>query len=115
MRTRSDHGHELIPRPEKTPEALRAALAVIAPDRLEEMQAEKDEAFAKAVEWQSVTPVQSWVLIWAREIEIARRPDLSTRYADAKSNLEHENSTTAQEALRELSAVLDEAMKAVRA
>lgn len=115
MRTRSDHGHELIPRPEKTPEALRAALAVIAPDRLEEMQAEKDEAFAKAVEWQSVTPVQSWVLIWAREIEIARRPDLSTRYADAKSNLEHEDPTTAQEALRELSAVLDEAMKAVRA
>ncbi len=61
MRTRSDHGHELIPRPERTPEALRAALGVIAPDRLEEMQAEKDETFTKAVEWQSVTPVQSWV------------------------------------------------------
>jgi hypothetical protein len=61
VRTRSDHGHELIPRPERTPEALRAALGVIAPDRLEEMQAEKDETFTKAVEWQSVTPVQSWV------------------------------------------------------
>ncbi|MGP4046759.1 hypothetical protein [Streptomyces sp. 2A115] len=82
---------------------------------MKEMQAEKDEAFAKAVEWQSLTPVQSWVLVWAREIEIARRSDLSTRYADTKSNLEHENPAIAQEALRELSAVLDEAMKAVRA
>ncbi|TPQ19744.1 hypothetical protein [Streptomyces sporangiiformans] len=105
----------MIPRPEQTPDALRAALAIVAPSRLEEMQAEKDEAFAKAVEWQSLTPVQSWVLIWAREIEIARRPDLSARYTDAKSNLEHEDPATAQEALREMSAVLDEAMKAVRA
>jgi hypothetical protein len=76
MRTRSDHGHELIPRPEQTPDALRAALAVVAPSRLDEMQAEKDEALAKAVDRQSLSPVQSWVLIWAREIEIARRPDL---------------------------------------
>ncbi|MGW2519954.1 hypothetical protein ACWC09_23640 [Streptomyces sp. NPDC001617] len=56
----------------------------------------------------------SWVLIWAKEIEIARRPDLSARYAQAEGNLEHEDSAIAQEALRELSAVLEEALKAVR-
>ncbi|MDW8474328.1 hypothetical protein QBA57_19615 [Streptomyces scabiei] len=28
MSTQADHGHELIPRPEQTPDALRAALAV---------------------------------------------------------------------------------------
>ncbi|MET7701900.1 hypothetical protein [Streptomyces sp. NPDC005485] len=115
MRTGSDHGHELIPRPEQTPDALRAALAVVAPGRLEEMQAQKDEAFAKAVEWQSLSPVQSWVLIWAREIEIARRPELSARHADALSNLEHKDPAIAGEALRRLSTVLDEAMQAVRA
>jgi hypothetical protein len=114
MSTQADHGHELIPRPELTPDALRAALAVVAPGRLDEMQAMKDDAFAKAVEWESLSPVQSWVLIWAREIEIARRPDLSSRYARAESNLEHEDPAVAQEALGELSAVLDEAMKAVR-
>lgn len=114
MSTQSDHGHELIPRPEHTPDALRAALAVVAPGRLEEMQAKKDEAFAKAVEWQSLSPVQSWVLIWARDIEIARRPDLSARHSHAKSRLEHEDPVIAQEALRELASVLDEAMKAVR-
>jgi hypothetical protein len=78
------------------------------------MQASKDDAFAKAVEWQSLSPVQSWVLTWARDIEIARRPRLSARYARAKGNLEHEDPAIAQEALRELSAILDEAMKAVR-
>ena len=109
-----DHGHDLIPRPEQTPEALRAALAVVDPGRLEEMQAMKDEAFAKAVEWQSVSPLQSWVLIWARDIEIARRPALSARLAHAKGRLEHEDSAIAEGALRELSGVLDQAIKAVR-
>ena len=115
MSTQADHGNELIPRPEQTPDALRAALAVVDPGRLEEMQNTKDEAFAKAVEWQSLSPVRSWVLAWARDIEIARRPDLSARHARAKSELEDEDPVVAQEALRELSAVLDEAMKAVRA
>ncbi|QKW08190.1 hypothetical protein HUT18_19210 [Streptomyces sp. NA04227] len=114
MSTQSDHGHELIPRPEQTPEALRAALAVVAPGRLEEMRASKDDAFAKAVEWQSLSPVRGWILRWARDIEIARRPDLSARYTHAEQHLEHEDSVVAQEALRELSAVLDEAMRAVR-
>ena len=110
----SDHRHELIPRPELTPDALRAALGIVSPGRLDEMQAMKDEAFAKAVEWQSLSPVQSWVLIWAREIEIARRPDLSTRYLQAENDLEHADPAIAREALRELSAVLEEAVKAVR-
>ncbi|MFD0440685.1 hypothetical protein [Streptomyces chartreusis] len=114
MSTQAEHGNELIPRPELTPDALRAALAIVAPGRLDEMQARKDEAFAKAVEWQSVSPVQSWVLSWAQEIEIARRPDLSARYTHAQSNLEHEDPAIAWEALRELSAVLDESMKAIR-
>lgn len=114
MSTQADHGNELIPRPAQTPDALRAALAIVAPGRLDEMQAMKDDAFAKAVEWQSLSPVQSWVLSWAQEIEIARRPDLSARYTEAKSNLEHEDPAIAWEALRELCAVLDESMKAVR-
>ena len=105
-------GHELVPRPEQTPDALRAALAVVAPGRLPEMQRTKDEAFAKALEWQSLSPLRSWVLAWARDIEIVRRPDLVARHTRARNNLEHEDADVAREALRELSAVLDEAMKA---
>lgn len=114
MSTPADRARELIARPKQTPDALRAALAVVAPGRLEEMQATKDEAFAKAVEWQSLSPVQSWVLLWARDIEIARRPDLSSRFERAQSNLEDEDPVIARQALQELTAVLDEAMKAVR-
>ncbi|CAL9504153.1 hypothetical protein [Streptomyces sp. enrichment culture] len=114
MSTLPEHGRELIPRPEQTPEALRTALAAVAPGRLAEMQTTKDEAFAKAVEWQSLSPVQSWVLRWARDIEIARRPDLSARLEHAQSRLEDDDPATAEEALREITAVLDEAMKAVR-
>lgn len=113
MRTQADHEHELIPRPEQTPEALRAALAALDPGRLPEMQATKDAAFAKAVEWQSLSPVRSWVLAWARDIEIARRPELSSRYAHAQANLEHEDPDIARDAVEELSAVLDEAMRAI--
>ncbi|XKK58592.1 hypothetical protein HFP71_20375 [Streptomyces sp. ARC32] len=113
MSTQADHGHELVPRPEQTPDALRAALAVVAPGRLPEMQQTKEEAFAKALEWQSLSPVRGWALAWTRDIEIARRPDLAARHSRAKGNLEHEDADVAREALRELSAVLDEAMKAV--
>ncbi|MEU7486713.1 hypothetical protein [Streptomyces sp. NPDC042319] len=104
----------LVPRPANTPEALRQALAIVAPDRLDEMAASKDEAFAQAVEQQSVTPVKAWVLTWARDIEIARRPDLAARYHHATSHLEDEDPDTARKALEELTAVLDEALAEVR-
>ncbi len=65
------------------------------------MQRTKDEAFAKAVEWQSVSPVRSWVLAWARDVEIARRPGLTARHARARSNLEHEDAAVAREALHD--------------
>ena len=115
MTPTQDARHHLLTRTrrEQTPDALRAALAVVAPGRLAEMQATKDDAFANAVEWQSLSPVRRWVITWARDIEIARRPDLSARFSHAQSRLEHEDPATARAALRELSAVLDEAMKAV--
>lgn len=84
------------------------------PGRLVEMQRTKDDAFAKAVEWQSLSPVRSWVLAWARDIEIARRPDLAARHARAEDNLEHEDPAVARAALQELTEVLDEALRAVR-
>ncbi|MBD9732922.1 MULTISPECIES: hypothetical protein [unclassified Streptomyces] len=50
MSTQADNGPEPVPRPEQTPDALRAALAVVAPGRPAEMQRTKNEAFAHAVE-----------------------------------------------------------------
>ncbi|MFE9771284.1 hypothetical protein ACFYOV_06340 [Streptomyces sp. NPDC005931] len=46
-----------------------------------------------------------------RDIEIARRPDLSARFERTQSRMEDEDPAVAGEALGELTAVLDEALE----
>ncbi|MFI5621576.1 hypothetical protein [Streptomyces sp. NPDC051567] len=114
-----DTADELIPRPERTPGALRAALAEVDPSRLEEMQHTMDEALSQALGHKSLAPVQAWLLLWAQNIEIARRGDLRTRYQHAQDALalydqhEHDDEEAVHKALAEISAVLDEAQRAV--
>ncbi|MGA4960482.1 hypothetical protein [Streptomyces lavendulocolor] len=115
-----DTPDELIPRPERSAGALRAALARIAPTRLDEMQRTMDDAFSRAIDEKSLTPIQAWLLLWARDIEIARRRDLRVRYQHAQNVLtsfdkgEHDDEGAVNHALAEISAVLDEAQQAVR-
>ncbi|MDR3084143.1 MAG: hypothetical protein LBV60_25050, partial [Streptomyces sp.] len=75
MSRQPDHGAELIPRPERTPQALRAALAAIAPERLPEMDAGQCKAVAAAIEQSSIKPLQLFVIAWAANIEIERFPE----------------------------------------
>ncbi|MCM2420155.1 MULTISPECIES: hypothetical protein [unclassified Streptomyces] len=85
MSTQPEHpGGELIPRPERTPDALRVALARIAPHRLEEMERQKNEAFSMAAQHDALGPIRMWLLIWSGEVEIERRPDLSERRRNAE-------------------------------
>lgn len=113
MTTHPGQPDELIPRPEQNPEALRAALAVVDPARLPEMQAKKDEAFAEAAEQQSVGPVRAWLLIWAQEIEIARRPALASRLARARHDVENADEQVMREALATIRSIYEEAHQAV--
>ncbi|TVL89128.1 hypothetical protein [Streptomyces sp. SAJ15] len=105
---------DLIPRPERTPEALRTALARIAPHRLAEMERQKNEAFSLAAEHNALGPIHQWLSIWAAEVEVERRPDLSGR----RRNAEHAVHTLDKDdpawraAMDELRAVLDEARDA---
>ncbi|PVC67800.1 hypothetical protein DBP18_27880 [Streptomyces sp. CS081A] len=114
--TEPEHGGELIPRPERTPDALRVALARIAPHRLAEMEQQKNEAFSLAAEHDTLGPLHGWLSVWAREVEIERRYDLSTRRRSALEAL-HRTSDKADPAFRaamdELRAVEDEAARAV--
>lgn len=84
-------GSELIPRPEKTPAAIKAALAVVAVDRLAEMADGQTRAMAEAISTGSIGPLQSFVVHWAAVVEIERRPETARgrrRRADS-SGQEH--------------------------
>ncbi|WP_318208055.1 MULTISPECIES: hypothetical protein [unclassified Streptomyces] len=116
MSTEPEHGGERIPRPERTPDALRVALARIAPHRLAEMEQQKNEAFSLAAAHDTLGPLHGWIGVWAREVEIERRYDLSTRRRSALDTL-HRTSGRAdpafREAMDELRAVEAEATRAV--
>ncbi|MEV6672917.1 hypothetical protein [Streptomyces sp. NPDC051162] len=77
-------GGALIPRPEKTFPALRAALAQVAPARLAEMAAERDTVFTMATQTDSFGPIAMFRLKWAVVIEIARLPDVARRLRAAE-------------------------------
>jgi hypothetical protein len=84
MTTQPTHGPELIPQPDQTPAALRAALAIVASGRLAEMTQDQTEAMTLAVARGSVKPLQIFVRKWAIEIEIARFPDVAAAYRRAE-------------------------------
>ncbi|MCM1945134.1 MULTISPECIES: hypothetical protein [Streptomyces] len=73
--TQPDHTGELIPRPERTPAALRAALAVVAPERLPEMDASQRAAVTEAIEQSGITPLRMFLSEWAAVVEIERFPE----------------------------------------
>ncbi|MHA5049805.1 hypothetical protein [Streptomyces sp. SD15] len=118
MTTQPDHGHELIPRPERTPEAVRVALARIAPHRLGEMEQHKEQALAAAILDGKIGHLQHWLTHWQMQVEIERRPDLHARHQAALAAL---NSTSSKDdpafrtAVDDIRAVETEALQAVSA
>lgn len=116
MSTEPEQGGELIPRPQRTPDALRVALARIAPHRPAEMEQQKNEAFSLAAEHDTLGPPHGWLSVWAREVEIERRYDLSTRRLaalDALHRTRGKEDPAFRAAMDELRAVEDEAARAV--
>ncbi|WP_223268366.1 hypothetical protein [Streptosporangium nondiastaticum] len=69
----------MIPRPEKTFPALRAALAQVAPSRLPEMTTERDTVFTMATQANSFGPIAMFQLKWATVIEVERFPEVARR------------------------------------
>ena len=74
----------LIPRPERTPAALRVALAQVAPHRLGDMERQKDEAIALAARTDSLGPITQFLETWAVAIEIARIPAAAAQLRTAE-------------------------------
>ncbi|MFE0628920.1 hypothetical protein ACFW3D_18410 [Streptomyces sp. NPDC058864] len=109
------HGAELIARPARTPEALRAALAQVAPHRLAEMEQQKNEAIALSVDSGSIEPLRGFLTAWAVQVEIARDLDTAARLRSA----EHTAQTLDRDepewkaAMAEIRAIFDQARAAV--
>jgi hypothetical protein len=82
-------GTELIPRPEKTPGALKAALAVVAPDQLPEMVDGQTKAMAEAITTGGIAPIQVFVSHWAAVVEIERHPETARAYHRANYLANH--------------------------
>ncbi|MER8184761.1 hypothetical protein [Kitasatospora sp. NPDC094015] len=82
-------GTPLIPRPAKNPAALKAALAVVAADRLTEMVDGQTRAMAEAIEQGSVNPIRAFVAHWAAVVEIERLPDTAKAYHRANYLANH--------------------------
>ncbi|MFG2561221.1 hypothetical protein [Streptomyces sp. NPDC048496] len=81
---RIDPAGPLIPRPQRTPAALRVTLARVAPHRLGEMEQQKDAAIALAAETGSLGPIMQFLEAWAVAVEIARLPVAAGRLHSAE-------------------------------
>jgi hypothetical protein len=80
-------GDPLIPQPSLTLPALRQAVAAVAPDRLPEMFAKMQDAFVRAGEQGSVTPIHMFYREWAVVVEIERYPEVAGRLHAAEQAL----------------------------
>ncbi|WP_328494774.1 DUF6247 family protein [Streptomyces sp. NBC_00414] len=77
-------GRPLVPRPERTPGALRAAVLRVAPHRLAELERETDGAIAVAARTGSLGPIIQLLDNWAVTVEIARFPSTAARLRKAE-------------------------------
>ncbi|KUN87731.1 hypothetical protein AQJ66_08810 [Streptomyces bungoensis] len=69
----------LIPMPELTPDALRAAVARIAPSKVPALTQHLFEATTNAQQTQSLAPLRAFVHSWAVFVAIERHPERAAR------------------------------------
>ncbi|BCL28728.1 DUF6247 family protein [Streptomyces aurantiacus] len=77
-------GRPLVPRPDRTPGALRAAVIRVAPHRLAELERETDGAIEAAARTGSLGPIIQLLDTWAVTVEIARFPSTAARLRKAE-------------------------------
>ncbi|MCC3767543.1 hypothetical protein [Streptomyces sp. UNOC14_S4] len=106
---------EITPRPEQNFAALRVALARVAPARMPEFLADRDVLFQQATAEESFTPIRGFLIKWATEIEIARRPALAERMHRAQRTIHSldRDDPAWRAAMDEVLAVHNEAQAAV--
>jgi hypothetical protein len=107
------HGNPLIPRPSLTLPELRQAVAAVAPGRLPEMFAKMQEAFVRAGDEGSVTPIHMFYREWAVVVEIERHPGWAHRLHEAERTLMSDDPQVRDSAIREAGEIVRAAHRAV--
>jgi hypothetical protein len=103
----------LIPQPSLTLPALRAAVAAVAPGRLPELFTKMQDAFVRAGEENSVTPIHMFYREWAVVVEIERHPETAARLHAAEQALMSMDAQVREAAIREAGEIVRAAHQAV--
>ncbi|MBW5422885.1 hypothetical protein GKQ77_15145 [Streptomyces sp. BG9H] len=98
----------LIPMPELTPDALRAAVARIAPSRIPALTQHLFEATTNAQQTQSLAPLRAFIHSWAVFVAIERHPQRAARL-HALERLVNAAEEDPTDAITEIRRIRDEA------
>ncbi len=103
----------LIPMPALTLDALRQAVATVAPSRLPEFFQEIEEAFSQAGDEDSVFPIRHFYRRWGAAIAIERRPSVAARLHTAERALTDPDADVRERAIRETAEIVQAAYREV--
>jgi hypothetical protein len=103
----------LIPLPALTLDALRQAVAVIAPSRLPEFFQEIQEAFSQAGEEDNVFPIRHFYQRWGGTVAMERRPSVAARLHAAERALGERDAGIRERAIREAAEIVRAAYREV--
>ncbi|UGQ15121.1 hypothetical protein LO772_17060 [Yinghuangia sp. ASG 101] len=99
-----------IAQPASTPEDLRAALAVVAPDALGTFDAERAAALRQAREQVSAAPMRRFAGQWAVYVAVERHPERAARLRALEARAaEVDDIDEARELAGEIGRILDQA------
>jgi hypothetical protein len=103
----------LVPMPALTLDALRQAVAVVAPSRLPEFFQEIQDAFGKAGEEDSVFPIRHFYQRWGATVAIERRPSIAARLHASERALADPDAEVRDRAVREAADIVQAAYREV--
>jgi hypothetical protein len=106
-------GDAVIPQPSLTLPTLRQAVATVAPSRLPEMFTKMQDAFTRAGEQGSVTPIHMFYREWAVIVEIERHPEIARRLHAAEQALMSEDPQVRDAAIRDAGEIVRAAHQTV--
>jgi hypothetical protein len=103
----------LIAMPALTLDALRQAVAAIAPSRLPEFFQEIQDAFSQAGDEDSVYPIRHFYQRWGAMIAIERQPSAAARLHAAEHALADPDPGVRERAIREAAEIVQAAYREV--